>query len=324
MNPLAPALIPTPNPDWPGFRDAPAEQTSIIRADLASGAKYSFNRRWLVTLASLSPRAYNSLRTTFEVERNTFSAANKGKISLYNMSDASRSLILPQSTRIILSVGYGLFSTAPLFPIYDGYFYSATTKRSGPDFITDFELTEYGPQIGTTIANLSFPQGTTNTAIVTALIGLMPGIIPGPQIGLQPFTYSRSVVITGSVKDNLDKLLKQQGLDWHVLGGVLYIHPKNVSPIAKVPIISEATGLLGSPNLTTPQGGAQTVTFECLINPNVFPGVQVSLYSRLISTPLILRSVKYSGDTHTSRWTQTCEGTPIGVISGELSGPPGP
>lgn len=324
MNPLSAALVPVPSPSWPGFADAPAETPPLPVAALATG-QYAFNRRWLVQIASLVPRAYNTLRTVFELEQTTFSMANKGKISVYNMGDISRSLILPQGvTRIILSVGYGALSTAPLFPIYDGYIWSITNKRQGPDIVSEFELSQGGAQIGASVVNLTFPAGTTNAAVVAALIALMPGIVPGPQIGLKPFTYPRGVVIKGSVKDNLDKLLGQQGLVWHVLGGVLYIHPKSLSPVPAPVLVTETTGLIGTPNLTAPQGGARTVSFECLINPKVFPGAQVALVSRLITTPLVVRTVKVSGDTHGSKWTQTCEGTPVAAITAELAGPPGP
>lgn len=324
MNPLAPALPAVPSPGWPGFQDSVAQPLSIPTAALASGVNYLFNRRWLVTIASLAPRAYNSLRTTFEIERTTFSAANKGKISVYNMGDLSRSLIMPQGvTRVILQVGYGMADVAPLFPIYDGYIWTITNTRHGPDIITEFELTEAGPQIGSTVVNLPFPAGTTNTTVIATLIGLMPGIVPGPQIGLQPYVYARGFTLTGSVKDNLDQLLGQQGLLWHVLGGVLYIHPKGISPVGAPALVSVQTGLIGTPNLTMPQGGAQTISFECLINPKVFPGAQVMLTSRLITVPLVLKTVRYSGDTHGSRWTQSCEGTPVD-LTGELAGPPGP
>lgn len=258
---------------------------------------------------------------TFEIERNTYSASNKGKIGVYNLDDASRANILSQQgpnsangSQIQLAVGYGYNPLTPLNTIFNGFVWSVTNTRHGADLVTEFSVDENGgPALGAAIAQIPYPAGVTRQFLINALIALMPPVIPGPQLGIPANDppYNKGGVLVGSVKANLDRIVTQElGLTWYILNNVLYINPAGQSPAPDIALVNESTGLIGTPNLTTPIGGAQTITFECLINRAVYPGCSVFLESRNNTAALYIRNITYIGDTHTSKWTQKCEGIP--------------
>ena len=86
FDPVNSNIIPTPNLSPEGL---PLSQDSAYDLDNES---YAFNRQWLVQIISQfsGPVSYDSLRTTFDIEKTAFATANKGTISLYNLNDQSR------------------------------------------------------------------------------------------------------------------------------------------------------------------------------------------------------------------------------------------
>lgn len=313
FDPINPPLTVTPDVLQLGLPDP-----NIIPYPLPNPG-FAFNRSWLVAFSTPTPAigpppppaiAYNSLRTVFEVEKNAFSTSNKGKITLYNLADLSRMRFV-KGVRMTLAVGYGGQGgvTIPIFT--NGAIARVRHERKGPDIVSTFEAGEGESALQEAIFNGSFPPGTPVTTIVAAIIGAM-GLIQGPTIGLLPLPYNSGTAFSGPCKTLLDRILvKELGLRWWVSGFVVYIAQSGSASNPVAIAVSEQTGLIGAPNLGSGQGGDNVLTFTSLINPFLVPGTVVTIVSKFLTAIALIKTAKFEGDTHASKWTVACECEPL-------------
>jgi hypothetical protein len=286
------------------------------------GTVFLFNRAWEVTLTAAlagppGPVTYNTLRTVFEVEKTAFSTANKSKISVYNFNDLTSKLYV-KGGFISLAVGYGGVGSPVLPLITNNSIYRVHHERKGPDLISTYEGGEGEANLQSSIFNASYPAGTPITTIISALIAAM-GLVVGPQIGLPPLVYNSGTVWSGSCKDLMDRaVIKELGLSWWVNGYSVTIAPAGSAAIPNAVIVSEQTGLIGTPNFGQGTGGDNVISFTSLINPFLIPGTPVSIISDFLTALGVIKIAKFEGDTHTSKWTVACEATPLNPAS--LSG----
>lgn len=277
----------------------------------AGGLGYLFNRSWKVTLIGLQgPRVYNSLRTTFEVEKTSFSTSNKAKVTMYNLNDFTRSFY-GKGAKLSLAVGYaGL--TIPLFLNAD--IVRVAQERKGPDILTTYEIGEGERSLTDNIINVSVPAGTSTTVVIAQLIAAM-NLVQGSTVGLVPKVYNKGVVLSGVCRKVLDQILGPK-FEWSVqYGTVVQIAAKGV-PTKPLPVVvSMQTGLIGSPNMGSGLGGDNVLTFNHLIDPRLIPGAAIQIISRFISGTAIISKATFEGDTHESKWSVKCECTPI-VLTG--------
>lgn len=283
---------------------------------------FQFNRSWLVSFSGIgpavgpppppSPSSYNSLRTLFEIEKTAASTANKGKISLYNLDNVSRQNYL-KGTRMSLAVGYGgpggitipIFSNAAIWRVHH--------ERKGPDIISSFESGEGESELQASIFNQSFPAGTPVTTVIAAIISAM-GLVQGPVVGLKPLVYNNGTSFSGSCKAALDRVItKDLKLNWWIQGFAVLISPSGSASIVGAVPVNVTTGLIGTPNVGQGQGGDNVLTFTSLINPFLVPGTPVTISSTFVTGSAVVKLAKFEGDTHTSKWTVTCECTPISL-----------
>jgi hypothetical protein len=306
FDPVNSNIIPTPNLSPEGL---PISQDSAYDLDNQS---YAFNRQWLVQIISpfSGPVSYDSLRTTFDIEKTAFATANKGTISLYNLNDQSRSDYL-MGARMSLALGYAGIG-GPLIPIFSyADIWRVTHSRKGADIITTLESGEGERNLQESIFNQSFPANTPVASVLQALITAM-GLTQGPMIGVPSTPYNSALALSGACRDIMDKIVvKELGLRWWVDGQTVKIAPPGTQLSVDAVLVSVDTGLIGTPNLGGPNGGDNVITFVSLINPALVPGAAVSIVSKFTTKTAIIKTSKFSGDTHESKWTVTCECTPM-------------
>jgi hypothetical protein len=252
----------------------------------------------------------NNLRVTFDIERNSFSTPNKGKVQIYNMSDLRRSLYY-KGLQLALSVGYG---SIPI-PLYRGWVQDVRDERHSGDIITNIELGENAKEIVNSIVNFAFPAGTTDLVVATSIITAM-GLIPGPIAPswlAAPKPYNSGVAFSSNAKIILDNLVSSRNLNWYVQNQIVTIAEKGQPSSPLIIPVDITTGLLGVPNLSMGQGKDNVLTFEHLLVPYLTPGVVVALESKFIVVTALVKKTVYDGDTHGSKWSVKCECTPISL-----------
>lgn len=284
----------------------------------SDSSAYLYNRNWALYLADTSAvfRTYLGLRMTFELEKIQNGRMNQGKIAVYNLTDESRTLFLKDKF-LKFSVGYGnsvypLFSNCSIFRVQH--------ERKGPDFISTFELMESGATLLTSTINTTYPAKTPVLKIVHDLIsamGLVVGTIDGDFLNTR---FNTGYTASGRCVDVLAELVKNAGCVAPPPTGGNVINIRGKSPtVRQVEIpLSEATGLIGVPNVALGQGGDNTLSFTALIDPQLAPGAVVRISSRFVQGKAIILSAKYQGDTHESKWTVECECAPL--TPGSLTG----
>lgn len=284
----------------------------------SGGSAYLFNRNWALYLADATTvfRTYLGLRMTFDLEKIQNGKMNQGKIAVYNLTDESRALFLKDKF-LKFSVGYGnslypLFSNCSIFRVQH--------ERKGPDFVSTFELMESGATLLTSTINTTYPAKTPALKIVQDLISAMGLVVGTIDSGFLNTKFNTGYTASGRCVDILAELVKNAGCVAPPPTGENVINIRGKSPTVQQPEIplSEATGLLGVPNVALGQGGDNTLSFTALIDPRLAPGGVVRISSRFVQGKARILSAKYQGDTHESKWTVNCECAPL--TPGSLTG----
>lgn len=266
--------------------------------------QFLFDRDWAVTIADdvTKPggKKYTSIKVTFDIDKTSYFTSNKAKIEIYNLTPNSQAQ-LKKGLQIRLDAGYkGLMET-----LFLGNMTIAKTKRNGPDIITTIECGEGEKEIANSHFDKSYPAGTSTTAIITDVANAM-GVDLGTVLGLTPVIYNSGTTFIGSCAKILNRLVRNQGLEWSVQNNALQIIPVGSHNGDEAIEVSKATGMIG-----VPSQGADFVQFTSLLNPKIVPGAPILLKSDNFNGVYKVRRGHYEGDSHGDKWQVTTECVPI-------------
>lgn len=196
----------------------------------------------------------------FDVERNVFASANKGTFTLYNLQLSARRdiyfdrFINDQRLKITLQAGY---VGSPVLPtIFSGDIRVAWTQRQGPDWVTHIEAFDGGFAFYNALAGFSLPKNYTMLTASAALIAKMnPYGVTFGKVSKINLPNSRNIVFPGNAWNELQKLVPGDGQLFVDNGVCNILNPEDYLVTPTIPVISPATGLIGTPrkqgNLTT-------------------------------------------------------------------------
>jgi hypothetical protein len=264
-----------------------------------------------------------NLRVTFDIEKTSASSSNKSTISVYNLSADSRAAY----SRLIVS-GNGAISSSGAFvwlqagycggltTLFSGWAANSTTARAGADIITKFECGDGEKNLLSARHEKSYPAGTTLKGVIADLVEKLglPGV--SSVTGIPDVVFQKGYPALGSVKFQLDKLTRANGLEWSVQNGHLQILPRTHTTGAQAELISAQTGLIGVPTVNK-----DIVSFTSLLNPKLLPGAPVLLQSVLTGGKPFLYKItkaKFEGDSHAEKWQTSCECTVVAGKPGAL------
>lgn len=272
-----------------------------------ASAQYLFDRAWAVTIGLPGETGfrYDSLKTTFEIEKTSASISNKAKIELYNLNDQSRLNFQRKGLQIRLEAGYrGLTEV-----LYIGDVTKTQSMRKGADIVTVFEAGDSEKALTTAHFQKSYPAGATFLQIISDLVKAL-GVNQGPIIGIPNVKYNNGFSVSGSIKKVLDTLIPNQGLEWSIQNGYLQIIPVTAHNGDEAVFLSKDTGLIGVPSQKD-----SGVEFISLLNPKLLPGSPVQLDSTLFKGFYKLKKSKVEGDSHGQKWQITAEGVRINAAN---------
>lgn len=272
------------------------------------------------------------LRLVFDIDKGYSATANKAKIEVYNMSSASRLLyqqadpaMLTTGYQVQLQVGYTSLSGSPplVRSIYVGDIRRATNKRQGSEIVTSFECGEVEKALLQTFYDNSYPAGTTLLQIVQDLANHL-GIPIGSCVGLPVVQYNYGITASGMIRDSLENILDTYGLEFSVQNNALQIKPIGAFNGREIIILSNQEGP-GKPGLTgligIPSQNQGICQFSSLLNPAIFPGSAVQIFSENIDGQYFqVRRAHFIGDSHGDKWQVDCEGMPLEVPTQTLTG----
>ena len=150
-------------------------------------------------------------------------------------------------------------------------------------------------------ANLSFSPGTAKSTVIRA-IALAGGIGVGnveSVIASVPGVYSQGYVASGRWSDAFHKVVTGNGLEWSIQDNEVQLIQLNTFLSASIPDITPDSGLVGSPEMGTPEkkGKPALVKAKFLLR-DVKPGGRFNLRSLRYNGLVGAKKVEYEGDTH--------------------------
>lgn len=261
------------------------------------------------------------LRISFTVELSLVGFPSTASMKVYNLSVSNRNKIKEEFTKIFLYAGYE--GNVPL--IFSGDIVNVTHEKQGPDWITNLFCGDAIKTINTSTINKTLPPGATTESIFDELVGQMQGVTKGVTEGLKDcLTKKRSLlrglVLSGNVKDWLDKLSQNCGFDYSINNSIIETTVKN-KPLNDEPpvIIKQDNGMIGSPELTE-----VGVKVKSLLLPEMKLGRKVevqSISAKINVGNLIFRKVPatigigtyradkitHTGDTRGNEWITEIE-----------------
>ncbi|MGP9557218.1 phage protein [Psychrobacter sp. AOP7-A1-24] len=241
------------------------------------------------------------LRIKFDVKKTSDGEANTAHIEVYNLSPEHQSQIIQEWSDIKLMAGY----TGEERLIFQGQIRTALPVVDGTDRIVTIEAGDGDREIMRGFINKTLKAGATADDIVSECKKSMFDIGTTHADTLNA-TYARGKVLSGRASDILDQQARNEDAQWSIQDGqMLLLKGDNVRPNA-VWLISQETGMLGSPEPTTVGLKVRT-----LLNPAFIIGGVAKIESLVFSGGVRIESINHKGDTHDSEWVSELEGLSV-------------
>ncbi len=259
-----------------------------------------------------------NLQVTFEVSKSSDNKkkGNSVSIEIYNLSDET----LNKFTEFLACEFYCGYTdeNTPLKRLFYGEVVQVSTRRQGPDKVTQLLLGEGYVALNHQTLSSTVPDGKTVKDVIEEIRGSMPGVVRGIFSGLNinntiPFGYP----LTGTPKRALEELSETFGLEYSIDQNTLTVtdagglsHKDKGTAV----VLSEKTGLVEIPYYTTPSSRKQKgdksrregVQFKALLNPDIVPGKIVHLISNKITGYFKVTDTRHFGSYRDNDWYVEC------------------
>ena len=264
-----------------------------------------FGRQWRVTVGTLD---VSDLDLDFKVTRSVRREPNRAEISIYNLSESSRSIV-EEGGEVSLFAGY---EDPPQIFRGDQRWAWTETTADGKDRITHVVARDGGRAYADVEIARAYNPGTPVYDVVRDVVDAM-GVGHG---NLSDFaavlslrgaaTLASGYVAHGRASRVLNDLIRASGCRWSVQNGSLQIQRQGEPIQTRSTVLSPDSGLLGSP--TWDERGQRTggrrglLTATCLIQPGIEPGRQVRIESAGVTGDFEVRAIEYAGKTYGEEW----------------------
>jgi hypothetical protein len=261
-------------------------------------------------------------RHSFEVVKTLKPLPNTCTLKIYNLSPAQRASIAelapPTATgnansattgvSVLIEAGYVTTDAAQIFL---GDLRVAYSTKEGQDWITTIESgtnekAQKNARVNVTIG----PKAGADTALraIAKALGVGDGNIAPTLAKLRASGVAQmlthGLVISGSASFHMTNFCNSAGLEWSVQDGVLQILDRDKALSTFAVKLESDSGLLESPTVDH-KGFMQA---KCLLNPDVRPGVLVTIDSQQVKGTYRVEKATYEGDTYDNPWWITLEG----------------
>ncbi|WP_208951223.1 hypothetical protein [Rahnella sp. ChDrAdgB13] len=258
-----------------------------------------YGRQYILTIGNEKESIQiTNLRITFSITHTHDKTPNKAKISVFNLNPSHRGQIASGNyNKVILAVGYGTLANCRV--LYAGQITKPLVVRSGLDFIQELTCDDGATAYRNAFINVTLSAGSTHDDVIGQCVDTMDDVTPG-NVGLpSDVTLTRGKVCYGPTRAVLAQVADHHGADWSIQNGTLHIlHPDYCLP-GEGALISEETGMLGSPRAS--DNGLEV---SCLLRPEIIVGSLVRIKSIVADYggDYKVVGVQSQGDTHASRW----------------------
>lgn len=240
----------------------------------------------------------DGLRFSFKIQRGSTKKPDTAEFKIYNLSPSSRAKIISEYTQIRFSAGY----ENELAICYIGEIILAAVKDSERDADIVLEITAGDglTDYATATINAVLGPGATDEEITRQCLLNMPNTEAYAVEEMVAKPLPRSSVLFGRCRKKLTVAAANQGKAWRIEKNGLVVTKDETVLGDQIYLLSEDTGMLGKPMVTT-----DGIEVRCLINPAIGNGSWVEIRSKLAPDVNGQAKVLYnelSGDTMGNLW----------------------
>jgi hypothetical protein len=277
------------------------------------------------TDTTVTGKEYSNLRVSFSIKKSLEKEPNTAEVTVYNLSEDTRGKLVQKFTPIILRAGYGSENTAGNFGIiFQGDARTIDHVRQGPDWQTKMALGDGERAYGYAYTEQSFKGNTPHTTVIRALVsatllnaGNLEAALVSPRFTSPSATFRRGYSFHGRAYDALEKLMRSHGFGTSIQGGALLFTPLQFSRsdfTQTAPLISEASGMVGSPEHGTPDkknNKPALLKVRTLLRPEIQCGGLVSIQAERVKGTYLVANLNHNGDTMGGAWYTDLEVKPL-------------
>lgn len=241
------------------------------------------------------------LRFRFTITKTSASTANEAKIEVFNVNPEHAARFIKAGTDILLMAGYQGNEQM----IFTGQVRRGTRRVEGTDRILLIESGDGDKAIEKATVNKTLEKGCTNDDVAKECQAAM-GVPTGHTDTLDDKPHDRGKTVSGKASKVMDKVVVKHDAQWSIQDGQLVMLKGNNTRPNAVWLISDQTGMLGSPEET--EEGLKVST---LLNPAYLIGGIAKIESAYINGGIRIEKIEHSGDTHGSEWCSKLEGVRV-------------
>lgn len=237
----------------------------------------------------------DALKVTFEIEKTIDNKPNPGKIVIWNLSKENQNRILSGEYHLVkLHAGYDTLRL-----IYAGDIVKKKIRREGLDMLMELECGDGHTDYRKASIAVTIAAGATDADIIKTAAGTMTNTRPGTVDKMPPRALPRAKVLVGNTREVLNKVTKNADADWSIQDGELMVLRPDSILAGEAILLSEETGMIGSPDDTDNGLG-----MSCLLNPALRIGGLVRVESMITSYngDYKITHIQHSGDSHGGSW----------------------
>lgn len=254
-----------------------------------------------------------NLQVTFDISKssNNKDRTNSAAIEVYNLSDESLKVLDTDYPVAVFSAGYQEIGIKQLFA---GEVALVTTRKSGPDRITQLRLGSGYTEINHQLLNKLVSPGRTVRDVLEEIRKAIPSVSRGVYNGTNlnnELLYGYPLM--GTPKQMLNELSDKYLIDWQINDDVLYVHDKtraNNEDFSNAYVVSKYTGLIENAyrvtddvkKSTRDKTKKQAVQFKMLLNPDIVAGSIIKLEDTLIQGWYKVETLRHYGGYRDNDW----------------------
>ena len=239
------------------------------------------------------------LRIEFEIRQTATADKAPSTITITNLG-ADRAAQIEKGAAIRLRGGY---VGSPLDRLYDGEIERVDHEREGVERLTRLQLggVQQASRTAAVFAR-SYSGGAALRTVVAEIVKTL-GLPIGPLDAI-PNLEIQDYVMVGKAESALTGLLRPRGVEWFESDGVIQFTARGQSGRSLGLIISERSGLIGSPSRTE-EGGMRA---RVRLNPLLQLGGQVRLVSQVLQGDYKVTVLTHKGNSWDGDWVTEIEG----------------
>lgn len=265
-----------------------------------------------VTINGIDSPDEPGMRIRFTITKTAEKEPNPGEFIITNLSPERRAAVQFKGIKVLFEAGYESTGYARLFA---GDVRTADSTKNGPDWETKIRCGDGERAYVHASISESFEAGVTVGDVVkscAAAFGLPLGNTAAQAAKLKTVLYG-GWVAHGPASTALEEILRAVGYRFFVHDEQLQIVGANDHIATTIPEVSPQSGLIGSPELGSPEkkGGPATLQFRSLILPGARPAGLVSVRSARHTGIFKWKKAVHTGDTRGPEWYTAHEATAV-------------